>query len=340
VAILKTIVVVLVILVVLLAGIGMALPRHSHVERQTVIAAPRATVIALTDGFRQFKKWSPWAAMDPNAKITIEGPEFGVGAKQSWSGDPKTVGSGSQEIVEVKPGESVTSRLDFGDRGVAMAKMAFAPEGRGTRVTWSLDTDLGAGPVGRWFGLMMDHWVGPDYERGLANLKTLAEGLPKADFADLSVTKIKAASIPVAYIPSQSSKDAAQIGEAIGAAYAKVVAFMKTNGLKQAGAPITINTRWDDTGYGFDAAIPIEKTPDKAVSPDSPVKVKTMYDGDALKLVYKGPYGGMPPVYAKLEAYMAARGYESAGPPWDEYVSDPGTTPESDLITNIYQPVK
>jgi effector-binding domain-containing protein len=68
--------------------------------------------------------------------------------------------------------------------------------------------------------------------------------------------------------------------------------------------------------------------------------VKPTYGGDALEVVFKGPYGGMPPSYAKLHAYMAARGYESAGPPWDEYVSDPGTTPEAELITNIYQPVK
>ena len=28
----------------------------------------------------------------------------------------------------------------------------------------------------RWMGLMMDNWVGGDYERGLVNLKELVEG--------------------------------------------------------------------------------------------------------------------------------------------------------------------
>jgi effector-binding domain-containing protein/uncharacterized protein YndB with AHSA1/START domain len=318
----------------------MLLPRHSHVQRGIVIEAPRATVFALVDGFKQFNKWSPWKAKDPNAKYTIEGPEFGVGAKQSWVGDPKTVGSGSQEIIEVKPVESVTSRLDFGDQGSATATMAFAPEGNGTQVTWSLDADNGAGPIGRWFGLLMDHWVGPDYEKGLANLKALAESLPKTDFADLMVTTVDVTPVTVAYIPSQSSKDTAEIGDAIGAAYTKIVAFMKTQGLQQSGPPITINTRWDDTGYDFDAAIPVDKAPTKDVPADSQVKVKQTYGGKALKIVSKGPYGGLPPSYAKLEAFMAARGYESAGPSWDEYVSDPGTTPEADLTMNIYQPVK
>ena len=28
----------------------------------------------------------------------------------------------------------------------------------------------------RWMGLMMDGWVGPDYEKGLQNLRKLVEG--------------------------------------------------------------------------------------------------------------------------------------------------------------------
>jgi effector-binding domain-containing protein/uncharacterized protein YndB with AHSA1/START domain len=334
------IVVALIVICALLAGIGMLLPRQVHVERSIVIDAPRATVFALVDGFKQFNKWSPWAALDPNAKYTREGPEFGVGAKQSWVGDPKTVGSGSQEIVEIKPLERVKSRLEFEDQDPATVQFALAPEAGGTKVTWSLDTDMGAGPVGRYFGLMMDRWIGRDYEKGLASLKTLAESLPKADFADLAVEVVDAAPVTVAYVQAQSSKDAKDIGAAIGASYVKVGAFMKANGLKQAGAPITIDTRYDDTGYGFDAAIPVDKAPDKDVPAGSPVQVKTGYAGKALKIVMKGPYTGMPATYDKLRAFMAAHGYESAGPPWDEYVSDPGTTPEVDLTTNIYQPVK
>lgn len=53
--------------------------------------------------------------------------------------------------------------------------MCLSPVDEGTRVAWDLDSDMGAGPLGRWMGLMMDRWVGGDYEAGLANLKTLVE---------------------------------------------------------------------------------------------------------------------------------------------------------------------
>ena len=39
-----------------------------------------------------------------------------------------------------------------------------------------MDTDMGKNPIGKFFGLMMDKMVGPDFERGLNNLKSLCEG--------------------------------------------------------------------------------------------------------------------------------------------------------------------
>jgi len=57
------------------------------------------------------------------------------------------------------------------------AKAAFILEGSGgsTEVTWTLVSDMGTNPVGRSMGLMMDRWVGADYEAGLENLKALVE---------------------------------------------------------------------------------------------------------------------------------------------------------------------
>lgn len=53
--------------------------------------------------------------------------------------------------------------LDFGDMGKATATMTLATEGNGTKVTWGFDTLNST--VERWFGLMFDHFIGPDYEK-------------------------------------------------------------------------------------------------------------------------------------------------------------------------------
>jgi len=43
---------------------------------------------------------------------------------------------------------------------VAKSTIALAPQGSSTRVTWTLDIDMGAGPVGHYFGLVMDRMIG------------------------------------------------------------------------------------------------------------------------------------------------------------------------------------
>jgi effector-binding domain-containing protein len=311
-----------------------------HVERSAVVQAPPATVFAQIDGYRTFNKWSPWYAIDPNAKYSIEGPETGVGAKMSWTGDPKTVGSGSQEIVESVPYERVKTRLDFGGEGTAEAIFTLTPESGGTKVVWGLDTDMGASPIGRYFGLMMDSMVGKDYDKGLERLKTLAEGLPKIDFAGLDIRVVDAKPQTVAYFAATSTQNNEDIAKAIGGAYQEVGKFMAARKLKQASAVLTINNKWDPSGYDFDAAIPVDHAPEEAIPATSKVQVKQTYGGKALRAIHKGAYKGMNVSYEKLQAYMAAYGYEPAGAPWDEYVSDPGRTAEADLVTNIYMPIR
>lgn len=339
-AVLKKVLIALIGLAVVLCGVAVFLPDKAHVERSTTIAAHPSTVFALLNSYKRFNEWSPWAAMDPTSKYTYSGPASGVGSKLAWVGDPSKAGSGSQEIIESRPSELVKTALDFGDQGKAIAYFALAAEGAGTHVTWAFDSDLGMNPVMRYFGLMFDRMIGKDYEKGLSALKTLAEGLPKADFSGLVVEAVDVAPVTVAYVEATSGKDEKEIAAAIGGGYAAVQKFMKANSLKPAGAPITINTKWDDTGYGFDAALPVDRAPTKAVAADSKVKVKQTYGGKALKVVHKGAYREMPKTYDQLMAYVAVHKLEQAGTPWDEYVTDPGSTAEPDLVTNVYMPIK
>ena len=43
--------------------------------------------------------WSPWAKIDPAAKITFEGPPAGTGAGYTWAGNNK-VGEGRMTITD------------------------------------------------------------------------------------------------------------------------------------------------------------------------------------------------------------------------------------------------
>jgi Polyketide cyclase / dehydrase and lipid transport len=176
--ILIRVVVGLAVLAVLLLGIGLLLPSRVHIERSIVIAANPAQVFAVVDGFGQFDQWSPWLQLDPNAKTSKSGPAEGVGARYAWSGNDK-VGSGTQEIVESVPYSKVRTALTFDGFPPSEASFLLAPTAAGTHLTWTMDVDMGRNPIGHWFALGMDKMIGPDYERGLAQLKAHVESQAK-----------------------------------------------------------------------------------------------------------------------------------------------------------------
>lgn len=165
----------LIAVILLILVVGLLLPSKVHVERSIVINAPPSTVFALINDFHKFNLWSPWAKLDPDTQYTFSGPDSGVGAKMAWHSENRDVGSGHHQILISKPDEHIQTALDFGDMGTAFATFDLAATDAGTRVTWGFDRDNGYNMMGRYFGLMMDKMIGPDFERGLANLKTLAE---------------------------------------------------------------------------------------------------------------------------------------------------------------------
>jgi len=173
--IVKRIVAGIVVVVLLLVVVAYLLPRHAVVSRSIEIDAPPAVIFPLVADLRRAEEWSPWLELDPDVEITFTGPTDGVGQTMNWQSDNPNVGSGSQSITMLEPDSKVETALDFGDQGTATASFNLVPDGAATEVTWGFSSDLGFNPVARYFGLMFDKWIGADYEKGLAKLKTVAE---------------------------------------------------------------------------------------------------------------------------------------------------------------------
>lgn len=151
-------------------------PAAFKIVRTATIAAPPEKVFAAVNDFHNWKAWSPWLGLDPNAKSTFEGPAAGPGAKFAWAGNDK-IGEGRMEIKDAKPGERVLIKLDFVKpmEGTSDTEFTFKPAGVGTEVTWTMTGEDGfVGKAARYF-MNLDKMVGGDFERGLANLKTVAE---------------------------------------------------------------------------------------------------------------------------------------------------------------------
>ena len=150
------------------------LPAQAVVSRSIEIAAPPDKVFAIVGDLRRFDEFSPWADRDPDIAYSFEGTESGLGQIMRWSSDNPDVGSGSQRIIEYDPPNYAELALDFGTMGRAIASWDLVPSETGTTATWGFRSDLKGIPE-KWFGLMFDRWIGPDYEKGLAKLKSVAE---------------------------------------------------------------------------------------------------------------------------------------------------------------------
>jgi uncharacterized protein YndB with AHSA1/START domain len=161
------------LLVLIVAG-GALLPDDVRVTRQIEINAPPEKVFELVGGFRRFQEWSPWASLDPATVYTFEGPETGVGSKMLWASNNPNVGKGSQAVTEIDAPKRVVSVVDFGEMGMSQSAWTLQPRESGTLATWEFQFKA-SGVMDRWTGLMMDRFIGPDYEKGLANVKAIAE---------------------------------------------------------------------------------------------------------------------------------------------------------------------
>jgi len=168
---------VVIVLVVAIFCVVVAMqPSHYRVERSTTINAPAAVVFAQVNDFHKWDAWSPWAKMDPNIKTSYEGAPAGTGAIYKWNGNSQ-VGEGQMTITESRPSDLIKIKLEFVKPFAATnaTDFAFTGQGNQTNVKWTMDGDNNF--IGKAFGLFMnmDKMVGNDFEKGLAQMKTLAE---------------------------------------------------------------------------------------------------------------------------------------------------------------------
>jgi len=173
--VIKILVAVAVIVVVLVVVIATR-PTEFRVERTATIAAPAPVVFAHVNDFHQWEAWSPYAKRDPAMKKSFEGAPAGVGAIYTWSGNHE-VGEGRTTITESRPSELIRIKLEFVRpfAGTSTAEFAFKAEGERTAVTWSLDGRNSF--IAKAMGLVMnmDRMIGDDFEKGLAQLRSIAE---------------------------------------------------------------------------------------------------------------------------------------------------------------------
>jgi Polyketide cyclase / dehydrase and lipid transport len=151
-------------------------PDDFKIERTAVIKAPADKIFPLLNSPKAAMAWIPFMEPDPNVKLGFTGPESGVGAAQTWSGNSE-VGEGKIEIIESKPPSEVKLKLDMAKpmEGHNTVVYKLEPKGAETAITWTMS---GQQPfLGKVVSVLIDcdKMVGAQFEKGLGKLKSVAE---------------------------------------------------------------------------------------------------------------------------------------------------------------------
>ncbi len=162
-------------LAVLLVVIAMQPPTVRYSRSVTINASANKVFDEVAD-FRKWMPWSPWEKLDPNTKRTYGGAQSGVGATYAWQGNAN-VGAGNMKIVEVRPNELIRLELNFEKpfKAQNMTDFTFVQDGGSTVVTQIMTGKNSC--LGKIMGLVMsmDKMIGTQFEKGLNDLKAIAE---------------------------------------------------------------------------------------------------------------------------------------------------------------------
>lgn len=152
------------------------LSKSYAMDRGTVIAAPQAEVHAVVSDLTTWKSWTAWnKEADPTIVYTYVGDPGTVGHTMEWTGEK--LGEGKLTLTSVES-DRIGYDMVFDGQDPAAGSVVLTPAGDGgqaTSVTWGFSGEMEGAPYKRYFGLLMDRMVGPDFESGLASLKKRLE---------------------------------------------------------------------------------------------------------------------------------------------------------------------
>ena len=133
-----------------------------------------------------------------------------------------------------------------------------------------------------------------------------------------------------------------EIGAAIAEALPHIFMYAQKHGIALAGHPLT---RYVEVGAGLLTIEPAMRVvsgrgSDNKTAAEGEVVEDVLPAGSAATTIHAGPYETLTEAYAALERWMEQNGLRPAGPPWEDYITDPAEFPDpKDWKTEVCWPV-
>jgi effector-binding domain-containing protein len=336
---LKYLLYVLIALVVIAIILGLVGPKTFDFHRTAVVSGTPEQVWPYVSNLKNMQLWSPWAEKDTAMSVEYTGTDGAVGSMISWSGN-KDVGKGSQTISLLEPNTHVESTLKFMEpmENEATSYTYLSDTTGGTLVKWGIRGENGF--IGRIFASVMnfDKMMAPDFERGLAKLTELMASAPKT--AAAPAVNIVPGDYPGGkYFGIRGTMKMTELESFYEKSYAAIFPALEKAGGKPAGMPLGLYYKWDMATGTTELVAGVAFTGD-AKAPKG-MEVVNVAPGRSLTINYMGGYHGIGAAHEAMDAYIQQNKLEHIAPVIEEYITDPGSEPDSNKwVTKILYLVK
>lgn len=303
-----------------------------HVEKSIAINATTEKIATVLKNFNEWKAWSPWLIMDPQATVTI------ADDNKSYAWEGKRVGEGNMVIDNVIANEEINYSLTFLKPWKSKAKVKFVltQENENTKLTWLMDSSL---PFFLFFlKKMMTAFIGMDYERGLTMLKEYIEqGEVNSTLGFEGIHTVDSCQ----YIAVKRTCSAEELEKSMPEDFGRVYAPLMENMDNVAGNPFTIYDKWDvvNNKVTYKACVPVKEIPSELAEG---IFSENLPQLKANKIKHTGAYHHLGNAWTA--AYSMGRNKEfkinKKTPPFEVYLNSPKDTAPKDLMVEVFIPAK
>ncbi len=306
-----------------------------HVSANIRINSPLEEVRKVITDFNSWPIWSPWLRMEPGAQLEYEGLPDQLGHGYRWQGEK--VGSGEMVWTDLSPTQ-LDAKLTFLKPFKSKADVGFTltDAGGATDVEWVMDSGL---PFFMFFMVKtMKGMITMDYTRGLTLLKDFIEqGEIVCDIDPVGVVDSPAYS----YLGITEEVPMSEIGEAMGRSFSQLKERFAKEDVSSDGLPFSVYQTMDvaNSRCRYTAAMPVNI---EDAENTGALEVGEILMGTAFKVVYTGPYRHIGNAWALAMSDMRHQKLKASKrcKPYERYVNDPTTTPENNLVTEIFIPLR
>lgn len=334
----------LAIVAVLFVVVGLILPSSRHLSHSVETNRKMPIVFDTLNSVRRFDDWNPAVAGDPDIRITLSGPESGVGAKISWVSGEKALGQGSWKIVASEQNKRVAYAIEDIDRGAnKRSEFTLQPTGKGGRniqITQTYDVEYGWDLLGRYSGLYVASNIGERMKAGLFRLSNMLATIPNQDYTVLG--KDDPSMAP--RLAERPAENLLVLNAAVPLEEATIQAQMKTNiewikknieanGLEAVGPVRIITNEFGSQIYSFDVAQEVRRPAESDGAEDAQSvadtgKLEGLTLSNNVELLYNpaskiavvpftGHMSNLQNVRNGLRAWAMTRGYETTERPYE-----------------------